>query len=237
MAVPVLVGLGVGVTRLVAPKIAAMLFKKGLAKPLSMGKEGRPTGAAARVIEKVDDLPQPVKTKLNPPAPKRSKVPEQPSRSQAEIEMASLRSKKAYASRKGKTEKQLKNEAETKIRQADRAEAKAQRKRAMQESKNRRNAEVDRLRENERIRREAFQSKQKKLTSEEKAARWKGRKEQKGKIETHERVTESPATPRSQKRMRLARKGETTKRKSGGSVSRGRGMGAALRGGGMVTKG
>jgi hypothetical protein len=221
--VPVLVLMaGAGAARLVVPKIAAMLFKKGLAKPLSRGKETAPQGAAARVIEKVDDLPQPVLTKLRPPAPKRSKVPEQPSRSQAEMEMASLRSKKAYAARKkkGKTEKELKKEAETKIRQADRAEVKAQRKRAIQESKNRRDAEVARIKDKGREER-AWRSKKKDLTSEDWAAIQKGRKAQRGKIETHERVAESPTAPSSQKGMQFGRKGETIKRKKGGKVFNG----------------
>tara|TARA_R110002012_G_scaffold156291_1_gene317312 strand:+ start:49 stop:516 length:468 start_codon:yes stop_codon:yes gene_type:complete len=55
-----------------------------------------------------------------------------------------------------------------------------------------------------------------------------------------EKVTQSPTTPSSQKRMRLPAKGETTKRKKGGKVKKttirkranfsGKGAGVALRG-------
>ena len=214
MPIPLLL-LGIGAARLVATPLAKLLLKGGLAKTAPKG--ARTLGKA---IDKADDLPPAVKSAIRDMG-KKAKAPAPNISSKAASEARSAAARRAGATRKnrlatqGRTPKEQARVDRAAQRESDRAGLKERTERTRRQVEEAKKPNLVKARTHSRLKRAKRNISDKQATDEyhsiagQSAGKIRGAEQMRGSVS---------ATPRSQRGMRLPRKGETTKRNLGGKI-------------------
>ena len=203
-AIPIIMA-GISAARLVGPKLAESLISRGLAK--------KATGEAAKLaknkvqsgttkeINQVKDLPATVQNKMQFGI---KKAQQKPKPSSSKISQESSTAAQNRARLKQMQEREAKQEA-----------AKQAAKKLKPKSERQRDPHISlkEIRKKKLLGNRSYENYLNKALNKEK---------------NQARVIESPTTPRSQKGMRLPRKGETMKRKGGGMIGSGNDLVASI---------